>query len=121
VDINSLYPSAIRALNISPETIVGQLRPTETKALIAERIASGTKRAEAWDGIFNSVEFQHMLDQSGAKVTVDFDDGTTREMSGRQLNDYIFDPGTSSASRPTGPSSARTRRASSRCCWPNGI
>jgi DNA polymerase elongation subunit (family B) len=121
VDINSLYPSAIRALNISPETIVGQLRPTETKALIAERIASGTKRAEAWDGIFNSVEFQHMMDQSGAKVTIDFDDGTTREMSGRQLRDYIFDPGTSSASRPTGPSSAPTRKASSRCCWPSGI
>lgn len=92
VDINSLYPSAIRALNISPETIVGQLRPTETKALIAERIAAGTKRAEAWDGIFTSVEVSHMLERSGAVVNVDFDDGTTKEMSGRQLHDYIFDP-----------------------------
>ncbi len=92
VDINSLYPSAIRALNISPETIVGQLRPTETKALIKQRIKDGVKRAEAWDGIFNSLEFQHMMDRSGAPVTVDFDDGTTKEMSGRQLYDYIFDP-----------------------------
>jgi DNA polymerase elongation subunit (family B) len=92
VDINSLYPSAIRALNISPETIVGQIRSTETKALIAERIAAGTKRAEAWDGLFSTVEFQHMLDRSGAPIWVDFDDGTERQMSGRQLHDYIFEP-----------------------------
>ena len=31
VDINSLYPSAIRALNMAPETIVGQVRQTLTK------------------------------------------------------------------------------------------
>lgn len=92
VDINSLYPSAIRALNISPETIVGQLRPSETKALISQRIKSGVKRGDAWDGLFNTVEFQHMMDRSGAVITVDFEDGSSREMSGRQVHDYIFDP-----------------------------
>jgi DNA polymerase elongation subunit (family B) len=30
LDINSLYPSAIRALNMGPETIIGQLRQTMT-------------------------------------------------------------------------------------------
>jgi DNA polymerase elongation subunit (family B) len=34
VDINSLYPSAIRACNMGPETIVGQLRPIMTNQLI---------------------------------------------------------------------------------------
>lgn len=92
VDINSLYPSAIRALNISPETVVGQVRADETKKLIADRIAAGVKRADAWEGVFHSVEFGHMQDRSGAKVIVDFDDGTTKEMSGRQLHDYIYDP-----------------------------
>jgi DNA polymerase elongation subunit (family B) len=92
VDINSLYPSAIRALNISPETIVGQVRQDETKALIAKRLAEGTKRAECWDGLFSTIEFQHMLDRSGAPVIIDYDDGTSREMSARQLADYIFDP-----------------------------
>lgn len=92
VDINSLYPSAIRALNISPETIVGQLRPTATKALIAERIAAGTKRAEAWDGVFHSLEFGYMEERSDIKVTIDFDDGTVKEMTGEQLHDYIFNP-----------------------------
>ena len=31
IDINSLYPSIIRALNMSPETIVAQLEPTNRK------------------------------------------------------------------------------------------
>ncbi len=31
IDINSLYPSVIRALNMAPETIVGQLRQTLTE------------------------------------------------------------------------------------------
>lgn len=92
VDINSLYPSAIRALNISPETVVGQVRQTETKALIQQRLKEGIKRADCWDGLFSTIEFQHMLDRSGAPVTIDFDDGTEREMSARQLYDYIFDP-----------------------------
>lgn len=90
VDINSLYPSAIRALNISPETIVGQIRSDETKALVAERIASGTPRAEAWDGIFATLEFDHMMNKDGAALTIDFDNGETKVMSGRQLYDYIF-------------------------------
>lgn len=92
VDINSLYPSAIRALNISPETIVGQVRPDETKALIQQRLKAGTKRAECWEGLFSTVEFADMLERSGKPLTVDYDDGTTREMSARQLYDYIFDP-----------------------------
>ena len=37
IDINSLYPSAIRALNMGPETIVGQLRTTMTDHYIKER------------------------------------------------------------------------------------
>jgi DNA polymerase elongation subunit (family B) len=92
VDINSLYPSAIRALNISPETIVGQVRPDDTKRLIQERLKAGTKRAECWDGLFSTLEFASMTERSGAPLTVDFDDGTTKEMSARQLYDFVFDP-----------------------------
>lgn len=92
IDINSLYPSTIRALNISPETIVGQIRSDETKALVAQRISDGTPRAEAWDGIFATLEVEHMMNRDGAPLTIDFDDGTTKVMSGRQLYDYIFNP-----------------------------
>ena len=33
IDINSLYPSVIRALNMAPETIVGQVRQTLTRSV----------------------------------------------------------------------------------------
>ncbi|RYD67643.1 MAG: hypothetical protein EOP83_02435 [Verrucomicrobiaceae bacterium] len=91
-DINSLYPSVIRALNMSPETIVGQFRSDETMALVAERIAKGTPRAEAWEGLFYSLEFGHVFDRDGATVTCDFEDGTVKTMSGRQWYDYIYGP-----------------------------
>lgn len=93
IDINSLYPSTIRALNISPETIVGQLRQDETKSLVATRIAEGTPRAEAWDGIFASLEVTHMWNQDESKaLVVDFDDGTTKTFNGATLYEYIFNP-----------------------------
>ena len=97
VDINSLYPSAIRALNMSPETLVGQVRHTETMALIEQRIGEGTKRAEAWDGLFCTLEVQHMQSRDSTVLTIDFIDHltdvvTTREMTGRELHDHIFDP-----------------------------
>lgn len=92
VDINSLYPSAIRALNMSPETIFGQIRPTATMALVQQRIADGTGRAEAWDGIFALVEVTRMMDQTSDLVTVDFEDGRVVEMTAADLYEYIFNP-----------------------------
>jgi DNA polymerase elongation subunit (family B) len=49
MDINSLYPSAIRALNMGPETIVGQLRQDHTKEEIEAKIAKGNSFAAAWE------------------------------------------------------------------------
>lgn len=92
VDINSLYPSAIRALNMSPETIVGQVRLDETMALVHKRIAEGTKRAEAWEGIFCALEIDHMHARDGAPLTIDFENGTTKTLSGRDLYAYVFNP-----------------------------
>ncbi len=92
VDINSLYPSTIRALNMSPETIIGQVRQDETMALIEQRIRDGVKRADAWEGIFMTLEVQHMHDRSDDMLTVEFEDGRVVEMTGAQLYDYVFDP-----------------------------
>lgn len=91
-DINSLYPSAIRALNMSPETIRGQVRLTATMELIHKRIASGVKRAEAWDGLFNTLEVQAMFDRSEDVITIDFVDGETLIMTGAELYEYVFNP-----------------------------
>ena len=99
VDINSLYPSAIRALNMSPETLVGQVRPDETLRVVQERAdkLAKTQRAEAWDGIFETLEVSHMHAQDESLMTVDFfdlltDTTTTRQMTGKQLHNYIFNP-----------------------------
>jgi DNA polymerase elongation subunit (family B) len=92
VDINSLYPSAIRALNMSPETIVGQVRSDATMALIAQRVEEGTPRAEAWEGLFSTLEVSHMQERNDVPVVVDFVDGTNRTLTGAQLYEYIFNP-----------------------------
>lgn len=92
VDVNSLYPHAIMALNMSPETIFGQIRLDETNNLIDERIASGTERAEAWDGIFEALEVKHMLDKDDVKMIIDFEDGTSKDFTGKQLYEYVFNP-----------------------------
>ena len=47
VDLNSLYPSVIRALNMGPETVVGQLRQEGTKAHIDGQMAKGKSFASA--------------------------------------------------------------------------
>lgn len=93
VDINSLYPSTLRALNMGPETLVGQIRPTRTEELIAQRIRDGWPRAEAWHGIFCLLEFEAVHDKSDELLTVDFEDGTVLEITAAQLYDYIFDQG----------------------------
>jgi DNA polymerase elongation subunit (family B) len=92
IDINSLYPSAIRALNMGPETIVGQLRPIATDALIAERMAkNGGKFALAWEGLFATLEYTAVMEQNrGFELTVDWQDGTTTVMSAAEFWPIIF-------------------------------
>ena len=92
IDINSLYPSAIRALNMGPETIVGQLRPVATDALINERMAkNGGKFALAWEGLFATLEYTAVMEQNrGFEVTVDWQDGTNGTMSAAEFWRIIF-------------------------------
>ena len=92
VDINSLYPSAIRALNMSPETIVGQIRAIKTQALVAQRIHDGIDRAEAWEGIFMLLELDHMHAEDDEPIIVDFENGKVWETTGKGLYEYIFNP-----------------------------
>jgi DNA polymerase elongation subunit (family B) len=93
-DINSLYPSAIRALNMSPETIVGQVRQTHTEAEIQRRDAAGVKGPDLWEGIFSTLEVSAMHERDeNITVTVDFDDGTSADMTAAELYDLVFGPG----------------------------
>lgn len=94
IDINSLYPSCIRALNMGPETIVGQLRQTATDQMIEERMASGTSFAEAWEGLFGSLEYTSVIEQKrGTKVIIDWEDGSHTEHNAADVWDMIFASG----------------------------
>ncbi len=91
LDINSLYPSAIRALNMGPETIVGQLRPDGTKAYIDAEMDKGKSFASAWEGIFGSLEYTAVMNQEvGREITIDWANGSSDALSAAQIYELIF-------------------------------
>jgi len=94
MDINSLYPSVIRALNMGPETIVGQLRQDYTKEEIETKQAKGDSFAGAWEGKFGANEYELVMNQDRANdIIIDWENGETNVMSGAQIYELIFDSG----------------------------
>jgi DNA polymerase elongation subunit (family B) len=92
IDINSLYPSTIRALNMGPETIIGQLRPTATDKLIRDRMASGMSFAAAWEGLFASLEYTAVMEQNrGMEIVIDWEGGESSTHSGAEVWHMLFD------------------------------
>jgi DNA polymerase elongation subunit (family B) len=92
LDINSLYPSAIRALNMGPETIVGQLRQDGTKDYIAAEMAKGKSFAAAWEGIFGSLEYSAVMNKEvGREINIDWEGGGSDTLSAAQAYDLIFE------------------------------
>ena len=92
VDLNSLYPSAIRALNMGPETIIGQLRPIMTDRYIHDKISKGSSFADAWEGLFGSLEYTAVMEmQGGTEITIDWEaDGRSTVHSAASVWDMIF-------------------------------
>ena len=105
VDINSLYPSAIRALNMAPETIVAQVRQTLTDQYMKDK---GMKLAREkkyykdgdedvtgailWENLFGALEYTAIINQErGTMLTVDYEDGRSVEMSAAEVWKLIFD------------------------------
>ena len=93
MDLNSLYPSVIRALNMAPECVVGQLRPLDTDAFIEEQMTLQKKSfAGAWENKFGSLEYEFVMQQRrDAVVTIDWEDGTSETKSGAEVYKLIFD------------------------------
>ena len=92
IDINSLYPSAIRALNMGPETIVGQLRPIMTDRLIRDNMTKGDSFAAAWEGLFASLEYTAVMEQQrGTEITIDWQDGNETVHSAAEIWKMLFD------------------------------
>jgi DNA polymerase elongation subunit (family B) len=105
VDINSLYPSVIRALNMAGETIIAQIRQTITDQYMTDKgrlLASQKKRfkegdddvtgAILWENLFGALEYSAIMNQErGTMLTVDYEDGRSEEMSAAEVWKLIFD------------------------------
>ena len=101
VDINSLYPSVIRALNMAPETTIGQFRLDATDAYINSKMVDqrnakgkmhkGSSFAGAWEGLFGSLEYTAVIEKTpDTQITVDWVSGEVTTHSTAELNDIIF-------------------------------
>jgi len=92
IDLNSLYPSCIRALNMGPETVVGQLRPTMTNNKINARINDGKSFADAWENMFGTLEYNAVMDMDpSTEITIDWENGTEDTTSAANVWRLIFD------------------------------
>jgi DNA polymerase elongation subunit (family B) len=93
MDLNSLYPSVIRALNMAPESIIGQLRPEYTDQYIHEQMTLHKKSfAAAWEGLFGTFEYAWVMEQRRDKtITIDWEDGRVDVLSGAEIYRLIFD------------------------------
>lgn len=79
-DINSLYPSVIRALNISPECVVGQLDTSETEERLYQYRNEGMSVTEAWGQFTGVDEYHHIIDETSDMVTM-LIEGTGQEIT----------------------------------------
>jgi DNA polymerase elongation subunit (family B) len=91
MDLNSLYPSLIRALNMSPETIVGQIRQQQTKQELKDWLAKGEGFADYWDGKFAIHEYEQVMARNKAyTIIIDWEDGRSTEMSAAEAHELIY-------------------------------
>ncbi len=92
IDINSLYPSAIRALNMGNETIIGQLRPIMTDRYIKDKVANKSSFAMAWEGLFGTLEYTAVMKQEvGTEITIDWENGDETVHSAAEIWKIVFD------------------------------
>ena len=64
MDLNSPYPSVFRALNMGPETIVGQLRMDYTDKEIKDKMTQRKKSLQIpWLGKFGTNEYELVMSQ----------------------------------------------------------
>lgn len=92
LDINSLYPSVIRALNMGPETIIGQLRPDRTSTYIEGQMAKGKSFAAAWEGMFGTLEYESVMAQEiGTDTIIDWESGDHDVVSAAEIYRLIYE------------------------------
>ena len=95
MDINSLYPSVFRALNMGQETIVGQLRPDLTDEEIENKQKlEKLSFADSWLGKFGSNEYELVASKDVDTVmTLDMEDGSAVEVTGSDVYNLVYHSG----------------------------
>ena len=109
-DMNSLYPTTMRSINLSPETIVAQVQMTKTIPYMWDKITKNnlysikSKKIPNWgtvwagDEMWGTLEYQDILNQTDDMLEVKFEEtGQTITVSAKQLHDTIFADGSNLA------------------------
>jgi DNA polymerase elongation subunit (family B) len=95
-DLNSLYPSIIRALNMSPETIVAQVDLSGTNKTVAKFETDAAKNTFAlwWNDRFCPLEMEPFFENNNhAKISLRFENGTEYHITGSELRELVFNGG----------------------------
>lgn len=93
IDVESLYPSIIRMLNMSPETLIGHINSDYTDSVIREKVANGEVKSatEAWHKYFNTLEFDEIIEKTDNLVTFELNRSDKKiTAAGKEIYDLIF-------------------------------
>jgi DNA polymerase elongation subunit (family B) len=92
LDIASLYPSTFRALNMSPETIVGQVRQEMTSVMNENKIRGKKSytNADIWGGVFEVLEVQEIQKKSDVGLILELESGEKHNLTAKQIWDRII-------------------------------
>lgn len=92
MDINSLYPSVFRALNMGNETIVGQVRQNYTDEEIHSKMTLQKMGfADAWADKFGSNEFEMVVSKdTSVPLHLDLENGTSIDCTGLDIYNLVF-------------------------------
>lgn len=93
-DVKSLYPSIIRLLNMSQETLVGQFKLPLTDARIKKLIADGAEGAEIWQDFTGVLEYHAIVEEDPwQNLTLVLEDGTEIVQSADKWKKTFTDDG----------------------------
>ena len=99
-DMSSLYPSCIRSINISPETMVAQVQlnitlPRLWKKIEEEKLWKNVKERKpdwgaAWGGLWAVDEYWEIKNQTNTVLTLQFVEGGEIQKTAKEIHDIIF-------------------------------
>jgi DNA polymerase elongation subunit (family B) len=102
MDINSLYPSVFRALNMGPETLVAQVETSNTDLEIQKKINGSwvdqngkpvkkMKFPAAWSEKFGTNEYEMIMSRdTKTPLKIEFVNGETYTLTGSEIYTMIF-------------------------------